>query len=288
LDPSFTPAVEWMSLGNAPSHYAADPFFAPSSAVIDGANDDCVLYEHFDNATRTGVIWQSALTQRAGPTTSPTPGPTKLPLDAHASYPFVVTIGERVLCVPQVAGAPLRLFERVTAEDGQWHEVGKLLDEVVLDPTIVRWDDRWWLFGTRPGRDSLTKLYLWHASEVEGPWRPHVRNPVKTDVRSARPAGTPFVHEGRLYRPAQDCAKGYGSAVAICEITTLSQTDFAERVVRVVQPDPSWPFPNGIHTLSSAGPRTLLDARGRVFSRHETIHELRGRAARLSPRGRGA
>ena len=38
---------------------------------------------------------------------------------------------------------------------------------------------------------------------------------VKTDVRSARPAGTPFVYQGELYRPAQDCSRTYGGSIVI-------------------------------------------------------------------------
>jgi hypothetical protein len=146
-------------------------------------------------------------------------------------------------------------------------------------------DGRWWLFATRPGRHSLTKLYLWWADDLTGPWTPHPLNPVKTDVRSARPAGTPFIHDGRLYRPAQDCVDGYGSAVALCEVTTLTPTAFEERVVNVVRADPSWARPFGLHTLAAARDRTLLDARSRVLSRYETVAELRARLARLGKRG---
>ncbi|MCX7620942.1 MAG: hypothetical protein N2037_08895, partial [Acidimicrobiales bacterium] len=271
LDPTFRPSVRWLGLGDPPHVYAADPFAMPSG--------DTVLYERFDNATRKGEIWQAPLPGSAKPNNEEAlTTPAALPLSSHASYPFVFSDGSETYCLPQVAGQPPRLYG---LHDKKWEEVATLLQEPVLDPTVIRWGGRWWLLATRPGRDSLTKLHIWWTDHLTGPWRPHTLNPVKTDVRSARPAGTPFIHDGRLYRPAQDCSAGYGAAVALCEITELGPTSFTETVVNIVRPDSSWPRPLGLHTLSAAGDQTLLDAKGRAISRYETAAELRGRFQHL-------
>jgi hypothetical protein len=84
---------------------------------------------------------------------------------------------------------------------------------------------------------------------------------VKTDVRNSRPGGTPFVHEGRLYRPAQDCSVRYGWRLVINEIVELSASDFREVPVRVIGPLEASPYPHGFHTLSACGPFTLVDAK---------------------------
>lgn len=268
LDPAFEPEVRWLRLGDPAEAYAADPF------VLPGAEPATVLYERFDRRRRTGEIWRAELDGSAPPR------PAGLPVTAHASYPFTFAHDGRTFCLPQVATPGTPLFE---LDDDRWRHVVDLVPgETVLDPTVVHHEGRWWLFGTRPGPWSLTTLVLWHAPELGGPWVPHRRNPVKTDVRSARPAGTPFLHEGRLYRPAQDCADGYGAGVAICEITRLDEDDLDERVVRVLRPGTSWPRSAGLHTLSAAGAgRTLLDARGPVLDVREALVELRARAARL-------
>jgi len=67
------------------------------------------------------------------------------------------------------------------------------------------------LFFTDADDGPLTKLRVWFADDLLGSWCPHPGNPVKPDIRSARPAGTPFVHDGALYRPAQDCSRTYGA-----------------------------------------------------------------------------
>jgi hypothetical protein len=84
---------------------------------------------------------------------------------------------------------------------------------------------------------------------------------VKTDVRSSRPAGRPFWHEGRLYRPAQDGTESYGGAMAINWITSLSLEKFQEVTVQRIRPQASWPYPDGIHTLDSFGGLTVIDAK---------------------------
>ena len=94
-------------------------------------------------------------------------------------------------------------------------------------------------------------------------------NPVKCDLRSSRPAGPLFAHEGALYRPAQDGSITYGGAVAVNRVVTLTPTEFAEETINVLRPEPSGPFPHGLHTLTGVGGVTLVDGKrhARSFKR---------------------
>jgi hypothetical protein len=65
---------------------------------------------------------------------------------------------------------------------------------------------------------------------------PHPRNPVVSDARSSRPAGRPFVRDGCLYRPSQNCCPHYGYGFNISEVTKLTETDYEERVLSRVEP----------------------------------------------------
>ena len=65
-----------------------------------------------------------------------------------------------------------------------------------------------------------------------GTWKEHSLSPiVKEDLRSARPAGRPFVLDGALHRLAQDCHPTYGRGVRAFRITDLSATAYAEKAV---------------------------------------------------------
>lgn len=134
-----------------------------------------------------------------------------------------------------------------------------LVDAPLIDTTFVGWNGKIWAFATRDTATCNTDLFVFYADTLAGPWQAHPLNPVKTDVRSARPAGTPFVVDGRLYRPAQDCSTHYGSAVSINEVTTLSETDFEERVVSRVEPSAEGGYRYGLHTISQVGDVTLID-----------------------------
>jgi hypothetical protein len=89
-----------------------------------------------------------------------------------------------------------------------------------------------------------------------------------------------FSDAGRLYRPGQDCAATYGAAVAIHEILTLTETDFSEALVTVLQPDRAGPFPNGLHTLVHDGERFWLDGKRFVLDLGLLRRKLLGRAHR--------
>ena len=94
-------------------------------------------------------------------------------------------------------------------------------------------------------------------------WTAHEGNPVKTDSRSARPGGTPFVVDGVLYRPSQDCELSYGRQITINAVEELTEGTFIERPVRLLSPDRRSRYPAGFHTMAQVGARTLVDGNAR-------------------------
>ena len=54
---------------------------------------------------------------------------------------------------------------------------------------------------------------------------------VKFDKHFSRPAGRVIVYEDKLYRLAQDDSPSYGIQVFAFEITDLSETTYADRLV---------------------------------------------------------
>src|SRR5262249_28417338 len=150
-----------------------------------------------------------------------------LGLSTHMSYPFIVDDGEdETYCVPETCLENEIALYRAGEVPERWSKVCVLVPDFPgVDPTVFRHDGRWWLTGTRSGPLEDIALWVWHADRLTGPWIEHPANPVKTDVRSARPGGSPFVVDGELYRPAQDCSTSYGAAVSIQRVTRLSITE---------------------------------------------------------------
>ena len=267
LEATFQPVVRWLPRP-PPSHFVADPFGLP------GRPDQAFLVETYDYHSRRGVI--SAVGGVGGRVI----GRDLLDVGTHASYPHLVEVGEEVFCVPQLSGRPgIRAF-RALEYPTSW-ESGPLLvpDVVALDATPFQHEGRWWIAFTDGTRGANTHLHLWHAADFHGPWQPHAANPVKIDVRSSRPGGTVFVHEGSLYRPAQDCSRSYGGGVSICRVTELTPSEFREEVVQVFASTPGR-YRHGTHTLSGVGERTLIDGKALSFSFPGTIGALRSRLIR--------
>jgi hypothetical protein len=139
------------------------------------------------------------------------------------------------------------------------------LDRVLLgdlwcaDATLHRDVDRWWMFASScvDGGELNDELQLFHADSLHGEWKPHRRNPVRSDVRGARPAGRIFRADGALYRPGQVCTPIYGAAIALNRITRLDEHGYAEEEVRRIAPADAGLL--GMHTINRAGDLSVTD-----------------------------
>jgi hypothetical protein len=210
-------------------------------------------------------------------------GPPTVVLDSgrHHSYPCTLRDGDTVYCVPESTQRGATLIHRLD-DDGRLTPICEAAPHFRLaDPTLFRWNGRFWLGCTDLDVGGHDNLCLLHAPAITGPWTPHAMWPVKVDVRSARPAGMLFNAAGRLFRPGQDCAATYGAGVAIHEVLTLTETDFRESLVTVLRPNPSGPFPDGLHTLVHDGERFWLDGKRFVLDLGLFRQKLLGRVSRV-------
>src|SRR5262249_16274610 len=126
------------------------------------------------------------------------------------------------------------------------------------DATVFELDGLWWMFVAMADTDSSDELHLYYSSSPLGPWRPHKRNPVKSDVRNSRPAGRPFYWNGELCRPAQDSSQCYGYGMTINNVVRLTPDEFVEREVSKVLPQWRQDL-RGTHTLNICKDLTIID-----------------------------
>jgi len=268
--------VRWL---NPPERgrFIADPF----GAQIDGVTH--ILYEDFRYATSKGVIG-TIEADASGPPRTPR---VAIELPVHASYPYLVVDRGEIYCIPETNESREIGLHRAVDFPTRWEKVGTLVSGVAaLDPTVFRHEGRWWLTCTDRDVGENMPLFVWHARNLEGPWEPHALNPVKADIRSSRPAGTPFVHGAILYRPAQDCSRMYGGGIVINRVVRLTPTEFAEEPAATVEPFSQSPFPDGIHTLSGVGDITLIDSKRHRFIPSAIPYVLRNRPVRGRDRAR--
>jgi hypothetical protein len=250
----------------------ADPFVWPLG------EDTRVIYEEVDPWSERGHIRSVSLQrfshwQRSRP---------EIVQPYHLSYPFIVHWKNVWYCVPESArseGVDLYAWD---ASIGSWQLKRRLLNGVaIVDATLFRHNELWYLFGTIRGPRAYDTLQIWWSPSLEGAWLLHGSNPAKVDLRSARSAGALFDVEGHWYRPAQDCTGGYGSALTINRIDMLTPVDFRETTVCRVQPDPNGSYPHGLHTLAVHGNQIVVDGKRVGFSAWLPVMKAARKFARL-------
>lgn len=271
LNPETVPEIRWFP-EPARDRSLADPF-----GIAQG-NRTTILVEDYDYRIRKGCI---SVVESMPNNFFSAPKPV-IDLPVHLSYPYLLKYQDDVFCVPETEYRREVTLYRANAFPNTWVKIGTLIEGfAAMDPTVFQYEGRWWLLCTDGDTGPDNKLYAWHASDLLGPWLPHAANPLKTDVRSSRPAGTPFMHQGELYRPAQDCSETYGGAVVLNRIIRLTPTEFEEEEITVVKPYADSPYPDGLHTISSAGDITIIDGKRRAFIYHGFQKALRSKINRI-------
>src|SRR3954451_21810972 len=238
--------------------FYADPF------VVEHEGRTYLLIEDYSFRTRKGVI--SCIELRDGKPSAPR---VVLERDYHLSYPSpFFWEGEWFMTPETFDNGTVELYRAV---EFPWRWT---LDRVLLsglkavDPTLFHHDGSCWLLVNvaPPGGSAHDELSLFFADSPRGPWQPHPRNPVVSDVRSARPAGAPFVEDGVLYRPAQNCALRYGHAITLNRVEAFTKTEYHETPVATIES--SW-LPHSLctHTLNTSAHWLVTDGKRMRFGR---------------------
>jgi hypothetical protein len=154
-------------------------------------------------------------------------------------------------------------LHRMSASNEGTERVCTLINEELRSPTLFEHGGRWWLMGTQVPSENAA-LHAFFADRMEGPYERHVLSPLKVDVRSARPGGAPFVHEGQLYRPAQDHGSEQGVRIAVMRVLQLDPQSFREELVKTIGPLRGSAWSQGMATLTSIDGYTLVDGMRRV------------------------
>lgn len=147
----------------------------------------------------------------------------------HLSYPHVFEWDNRYFMVPEsYQDFSVRLYKAVEFPE-TWEYLGNLLSGYeYVDPTIFRYENKWWMFVTTPRSDILN---LYFSKDLLSGWRPHPMNPVvKGDKNFSRPGGRIVVHDDKLYRLTQDDEPSYGIQVFAFETTELTETSYVEKL----------------------------------------------------------
>ncbi len=250
IDPPVLHASDLILIQDDGTRFFADPFILEDNELA------WIFAEELQYATNKGVISCFALSEDG----SAKPLGPVLERPYHLSYPFVFRHGDDIFMLPETGASKNVELYRAESFPKRWELYRILLPGIELyDATLFKCYEKWWLFGATSldGNPPQDELAIYFSDDLEGPWHPHPCNPVKSNCRSARPAGRIIIQNERVFRPSQDCESDYGSGIVWCEITELTTESFQEREVG------RWSGQHvgakGLHNFDQAGKWAVID-----------------------------
>ena len=183
----------------------------------------------------------------------------------HLSFPYVFAHNESFFMIPESGSNRTIDLYKCDEFPYKWVFVNKILNNIhAKDTSIFFFNNKWWLFTSIIEKNNSTlsfnELFLFYSDDLlSSEWKSHPKNPIVSDIKSSRPAGSIYMHDNKIYRPSQDCSGIYGRALNINCITKLSETDYEEVLVSRTEPDLNTKV-KGIHTFNFNEKIIFMDA----------------------------
>jgi hypothetical protein len=188
--------------------------------------------------------------------------------DFHLSFPLVFDWMGQYYMIPESSERKtIDLYECVRFPDQWKFRITLMKDVHAVDTAVIYVKGTWWLFTAMAEQQAAAphvELFLFYSKELlTDQWCPHPMNPIVSDAKRSRGAGSLLLKDGRILRPSQYCSSTYGYGFDLNEIVTLSETEYAERTVSSVRPDSMKSF-LATHTYASREDLTVVDALTRL------------------------
>lgn len=267
------PVPQWVPQVKSSSAYQADPFGFVNK---DGIH---ILSELYDYKTSKGIIVSQLIDIELGKELRRT---IALEKPHHLAFPYLFSHEEQWFCLPENSeGRSVDLY-KYEAESGKLIFYRTLIENIqAVDASIFYHEGKWWLFFT-DRQSTNERLHIWYSNSLDAEFKSHKINPVKTDIRSSRPAGVPFYFDGKLLRPTQDCSLRSGSRIIVNEILELSETAFRENeFVTFVPPLQKSKSFKGMHTFNVTEGLIIIDSKIEVFVWQAFMNKLNKKINKL-------
>ena len=255
---NFDPKIKWIKPKSL-KKYKADPF------LLERKNEKTkLLYEEFLLKEDYGKISLLTLDKDFRTIKSKVLLDTK----SHLSYPFIFEEQGVQYVFPEAAqSGKLSCYQYDPIKEELFFKKD-ILNLPLLDSTIIKHNQKYWLFGTTGSNNSKYQLHLFFADHLLGPYFPHSSNPVKTGINGIRSAGNFIKINEDIYWPTQNCKIKYGDSITFNKINRLTEKEFSDEWVLTISMDRLNTHERvaSIHTINEAENMIVLDAQRWSFS----------------------
>ncbi len=199
--PACNPVLTRDDVHDVPAAFVADPFMISLDGVwymfFEVMNRRTNKGEIGLATSRDGLVWeyQRIVLREA----------------FHLSYPYVFEWKGDYYMIPETLSVGTVSLYRAQTFPTCWSYLGPLIKGRCADPSVFRFDNRWWMFACLTPYEH-DRLSFYQAEELMGPWREHPASPlVENNKHNARPAGRVIVLDDAAIRFSQDCIPKYST-----------------------------------------------------------------------------
>lgn len=181
----------------------------------------------------------------------------------HLSFPYLFRYEGALYMCPEASQSDQVRVYRCLDFPLRWELAAVLMEGVsAADSMLFEQDGRWWMLTNidqARGGDHCSELQLFYAdSPLSTQWTAHPMNPLRIDAEGGRNGGL-IRDAGRWLRVGQRQGFGnYGEGALVYEITTLTASTYAERLVARVDPA-LLGRGSATHHLNTTGRVTVMD-----------------------------
>lgn len=255
---SFDPNIKWLPIEPF-RHFFADPFICEKKNEI-----LYVLAEEFDISNEYGKISLLAFSESFNLIEK------KILLDneSHLSYPFIFKENGKIYVFPEAGASGKLSCYAYNNNDKKLTFLKSVINLPIMDPSILKHNNKYWVFGTLKGAKSRSELHVFYSNNILGPYKQHPQNPVTNSLNGSRPAGNFIIVDNVLYRPSQNCENKYGESITINKIITLNETVYTEEPYMLISINKKNRVNKGIHsihTINVLGDTIIVDGQKKVL-----------------------
>jgi hypothetical protein len=188
---------------------------------------------------------------------------------SHLSYPFIFNDNDKLYVFPEAAASGKLSCYEYDLNNEKLIFVKDILNIPLLDSTIIKYKNRYWIFAALGDYSSIYKLCIFHSDKLLGPYEPHNLNEKLQGLNGIRPAGNFIEVDGILYRPTQNCKNYYGESITIMKVTEFNESNYAEEFylnICIDKHKKANKNKHTIHTINSFGKFVVVDGEHWSFS----------------------
>lgn len=154
--------------------------------------------------------------------------------DFHLSFPNVFEYHGEVYMIPETGAAgSIRLYRAADNTLERWIYVRDLVNDgrMWADTALLEKEGSCYLFSNVHSRKA-PEAHLFVSDGLDCGFSEHPESPYNTNAATARNAGRILEYGGKLYRPVQDCSKGYGKQISVMSIDELDREHYRESLCK--------------------------------------------------------